>query len=105
MRVAIIMPSRKRPLQLERNIADIINQPLPPGVDVLILALCIEVTDAASIKVAKRFQRLYPFEAVTICLIYRDDNTTCVQGFNQGGFVHGFNLSLGCGLGRRRANT
>lgn len=84
MRVAIIMPSRGRAAQLERNVTALINQALPSSVDVLIVALCIEVTDSASINVARKLQRLYPFESVTISLVYRPENTTCVQGFNAG---------------------
>lgn len=84
MRVAVVMPSRNRPLQLERNITDLINQPLPYGVDVLIVAACVEVTDTKSLNVVRKLQRLYPFEAVTVSLVCRDENTTCVQGFNLG---------------------
>ena len=84
MRVAIIMPTKNRPMQLERNVTALINQTLPSSVDVLIIALCIEVTDIKSLSVARKLQRLYPFESVTISLVYRNDNTTCVEAFNQG---------------------
>ena len=84
MRVAIIMPSRNRPMQLERNVMALVNQPLPPGVELLIVALCIEVTDTKALNVARKLQRLYPFEAVLISIVYREEKTTCVQAFNQG---------------------
>lgn len=84
MRVAIIMPTKGRPLQLERNVTELINQPLPHGVELLIIALCVQVTDTKTLSTARKLQALYPDESVIISLVYREDNTTCVQGFNQG---------------------
>ena len=84
MRVAIVMPTKNRPMQLERNVTALIEQPLPRGVELLIIAIAVEVTDAKTLSVARKLQRLYPFEAVAISLIYREENTTCVQAFNQG---------------------
>lgn len=84
MRVAVVMPSKNRPKQLERNITALINQSVPHGVDVLIVSACVEVTDMQSLNVVRKLQRLYPFESVMLSLVCRDENTTCVQGFNQG---------------------
>lgn len=84
MRIAIIMPTKNRPLQLERNVTALIEQKLPSGVDLLIIALCVEVTDTKTLSVARKLQRLYPFESVMISIVYRNHNTTCVQASNQG---------------------
>jgi len=84
MRVAIVMPTKNRPLQLERNVTALLSQTLPRGVDMLVVALCVEVTDSETLRVARKLQRMYPFEAVMVSIVYRNENTTCVQGFNQG---------------------
>jgi glycosyltransferase involved in cell wall biosynthesis len=84
MKVAIIMPSRNRPMQMERNVRTLMAQPLPHGVELLIIALCLEVTDTKSIAIARKLQLLYPDEGVVVSIVYREENTTCVQGFNQG---------------------
>jgi glycosyltransferase involved in cell wall biosynthesis len=84
MRVAIVMPTLGRPMQMSRNVTDLINQPLPSDVEMLIIALCVQVSDAKTVNEALKLQTLYPDESVMVSVIYRNDGSTCVEGFNQG---------------------
>jgi hypothetical protein len=71
-------------MQMERNVMTLMEQSLPRGVDLLIIALCVEVTDTKTYNLARRMQQLYPAESVVISIVAREENTTCVQGFNVG---------------------
>jgi len=82
MRIAVLMPSKGRAGQLERNAGGLLLQPLPAGVEQLLLILAIEGSDNQTLGVARKLQDIWRETDNSVSIVVRPDNTTCVQGFN-----------------------
>lgn len=81
--VAVIMPSKGRAAQLRRNATGLLMQLPPKGVD-LSLLLAVIWNDEPTVNVARDLAATWQDSDVTVGIVYREPNTTCVQGFNQG---------------------
>jgi hypothetical protein len=82
MKIAVLMPSKGRPQQLERNAGALLMQPLPNGVEALYLMLAVECDDIGTLAVARKLQTLWQETAVSVSVVLRASSTTAVQGFN-----------------------
>jgi hypothetical protein len=83
LRVAVIMPSKGRPAQLERNAGALLLQELPEGVEHLVLVLAVECGDIVTLSVARKLQTMWQEADVSVVIVYRANDTTCVQGDDQ----------------------
>ncbi len=83
MNVAIIMPSKGRPSQLRRNATDLLMQLPPMGVE-LCLLLAVIWNDEPTVDAARDLAATWQDAYVMVGIVYRETDTTCVQGFNQG---------------------
>ena len=59
MRIAVLMPSKGRAGQLERNAGGLLLQPLPAGVEQLLLILAIEGSDNMTLSVGRKLQHIW----------------------------------------------
>lgn len=77
MKVAILLPTLGRAVQLRERMLDLLQQPTPPGVELAVVLSIVE-SDTATIDTAVALTREYNNVFFTI----RAPGTTAVQGWN-----------------------
>ena len=82
MRIAICLPTKGRPAQMKKRVNDLILQPLPDGVD-LILSLAVIRDDTETLRAVNEVIDQWYDSDVTVLLTFRESGSTAVDGWNR----------------------
>lgn len=81
MRIAICMPTKGRANQLKKRVNDLLMQPIPAEVD-LIVSLAVIRDDLETLTAVKDLISQWYETDVTVLLTYREPGSTAVEGWN-----------------------